>query len=41
MKTRKLGKFEVSAVGMGCMGFSTAYGQTPPEDESINGLHLL
>ena len=40
MKTRKLGKFDVSAVGMGCMGFSTAYGQTPPEDESIRLMRL-
>lgn len=40
MKTRKLGKFEVSAVGMGCMGFSTAYGQTPPKDESIRLMRL-
>ena len=40
MKTRKLGKFEVSAVGMGCMGFSTAYGQTPSEDESIRLMRL-
>ena len=40
MKTRKLGKFEVSAVGMGCMGFSTAYGQTPPKEESIRLMRL-
>lgn len=26
---------EVSAIGMGCMGFSTAYGQIPSEEESI------
>lgn len=26
---------EISAIGMGCMGFSTAYGQIPTEDESI------
>lgn len=35
MKTRKLRELEVSAIGMGCMGFSTAYGQTPTEKESI------
>lgn len=35
MKTRKLGTLEVSAIGMGCMGFSTAYGQIPSEEESI------
>ena len=40
MKTRKLGKFEVSAVGMGCMGFSMAYGQTPPKEESIRLMRL-
>lgn len=34
MRTRMLGTIEVSAVGMGCMGFSTAYGKTPAEDES-------
>ena len=27
MKTRKLRDIEVSAIGMGCMGFSTAYGR--------------
>ena len=35
MKTRKLRDIEVSAIGMGCMGFSTAYGQIPSEEESI------
>ncbi len=35
MKTRKLRDLEVSAIGMGCMGFSTAYGQIPEESESI------
>lgn len=35
MKTRKLGNLEVSALGMGCMGFSTAYGKTPEESESV------
>ena len=25
MKTRKLGNLEVSAIGMGCMGFTHAY----------------
>lgn len=29
MKFRKLGNIEVSAVGMGCMGFSTGYGEIP------------
>lgn len=37
MKTRVLGKsgMEVSAIGMGCMGFSHGYGATPAEEESI------
>lgn len=35
MKTRLLRDLEVSAVGMGCMGFSTAYGKIPEEKESI------
>lgn len=37
MKKRLLGKsgLEVSAIGMGCMGFSHGYGAIPPEEESI------
>ncbi|MBR4642859.1 MAG: aldo/keto reductase [Selenomonadaceae bacterium] len=35
MKTRKLRNLTVSAVGMGCMGFSHGYGAVPPESESI------
>lgn len=35
MKYRKLRDIEVSAVGMGCMGFSHGYGECPVEDESI------
>lgn len=35
MKTRKLGPLTVSAVGMGCMGFTHAYGNPPPEEEGI------
>lgn len=35
MQTRKLRNIEVSAVGMGCMGFSHGYGALPPELESI------
>ena len=40
MKTRKLGSIEVSAVGMGCMGFTHAYGKTPEESEGIRLVHL-
>ena len=29
MKTRKLRNLEVSAIGMGCMGFTHAYGDAP------------
>lgn len=35
MKYRKLRDIEVSAVGMGCMGFSHGYGAIPTEAESI------
>lgn len=37
MKKRMLGKsgLEVSAIGMGCMGFTHGYGAIPPEEESI------
>lgn len=35
MRTCKLRDLEVSAVGMGCMGFSHGYGATPTESESI------
>ena len=40
MKYRKLRDLEVSAVGMGCMGFSHGYGATPEEKESIRLMHL-
>ena len=40
MKTRKLGNLEVSSVGMGCMGFSTGYGEIPAETESIRLIRL-
>lgn len=35
MKYRKLRDLEVSAVGMGCMGFSHGYGALPPENDAI------
>ncbi|MBR5697718.1 MAG: aldo/keto reductase [Prevotella sp.] len=40
MKTRKLGELEVSAIGMGCMGFTHAYGEGPSEQEGIRLVHL-
>ena len=37
MKTRILGKdLTVSAIGLGCMGFSHAYGAPIPEQETIS-----
>lgn len=35
MKKRHLHNLEVSAIGLGCMGFSHGYGAIPPEEESI------
>lgn len=35
MKKRKLHDLEVSAIGLGCMGFSHGYGAIPTEEESI------
>ena len=40
MKTRKLRDLEVSAIGMGCMGFTHAYGEGPSEQEGIRLVHL-
>ncbi len=40
MKTRTLGSLEVSAVGMGCMGFTHAYGAGPEEKEGIRLVHF-
>ncbi len=39
MKKSMLRDIEVSAIGMGCMGFSTAYGKIPEESESIRLMH--
>ena len=33
MHTRKLGPFPVSAIGLGCMSLSHAYGSPPPEED--------
>ena len=38
MKHAKLGELEVSAIGLGCMGMSQAYGEADP-DESERTLH--
>lgn len=38
MKTRKLGSFEVSAIGLGCMGMSGMYGPSS-EEESVATIH--
>ena len=38
MKTRKIGNLEVSAVGMGIMGFSHGYGKVPSEDYAIEAI---
>ena len=38
MRTRKLGPFEVSALGLGCMSMSHGYG-TPNDAESARALH--
>ena len=35
MKKRKLRNLEVSAIGLGCMGFSHGYGLTPDRNEAI------
>ena len=32
MQKRKLGPFEVSAIGLGCMSLSSAYGKAPPRE---------
>ncbi len=39
MRQRKLGKLTVSAIGMGCMGFTHAYGDGPTEAEGIRLVH--
>lgn len=40
MKKRKLGNIEVLTIGMGCMGFTHAYGKAPEEKEAIRLVHL-
>lgn len=38
MKTRRIGPFEVSAVGLGCMNLSHAYGTPPSRDVAVQVL---
>jgi len=38
MQTRQIGSFEVSAIGLGCMGFSHAYGTPPGETAAADVL---
>ena len=40
MEKRFFGNIEVSAIGLGCMGFTHAYGEGPTEEESIRLVHL-
>lgn len=35
LKKRKLGPFEVSEVGLGCMNLSHAYGEPPAQDDAV------
>jgi len=39
MQTRKLGPFTVSAIGLGCMSLSHAYG-TPPDETAARAVLL-
>ena len=34
MQTRRIGQFEVSAIGLGCMSLSHAYGAPPPREQA-------
>lgn len=39
MQTRRLGPFTVSAIGLGGMPLSLAYGSTPPRDQGLATVH--
>lgn len=41
LHTRKLGDTQVTAVGWGGMGLSTAYGPPPPDEERLAFLDAL
>ena len=38
MKTRMLGSIEVGEIGMGCMGFSHAYGTAIDENTAVRAI---
>ena len=38
MNKRKLGNLEVSSIGLGCMGFSHAYGEPMEENEAVKAI---
>ena len=40
MEKRKFGNKEVSAIDLGCMNFTHAYGEGPSEEESIRLVYL-
>lgn len=40
MYKRKLGNIEVSAIGLGCMGSTHAYGEGPEEKDGIRLVHF-
>ena len=39
MQTRRIGPFEVSAIGLGCMSLSHAYGTPPSPEQGVEVLH--
>ena len=39
MRARQLGPFQVSAISLGCMSLSHAYGSPPPADQAARLLH--
>lgn len=40
MKQRKLGRFQVAEIGLGCMNLSHAYGVPPPPEQAERVLHF-